>query len=152
MNEEFQFNIPIQFENIENKHGEYITVNLFGASAATLANYGVFFGAKYACEVLQISEWHETAGGANALLQVEKLSNGVAKGGGANLLVTPFDLNATPDTEQRKEMFDFNRSTKSTILNIGDRLALKHNNVGLAGTAGVHLTIYLKPLGRGHYR
>lgn len=159
MRDNFSFdnlNDNILFENIQNKHAEYLLINIFGGNAAIAANYGTFFTARHACEVLFISEVHEVAGGAGALLQIEKLTGTTAPGAGINLLTTSFNLNAAANTVQTRDAtttFDFVRSVNlPTIINVGERLALKHNGAGLAGTSGVSVTIYLKPLGRGHYR
>lgn len=142
---------PILFENIENKHAEYITVNLFNTQPATAANYGIFFTAKQGCEVLYVSEVHGTAGtDAGAVtLQVEKLTGTQAKGSGTVMLNTGFNLKSTINTVQIRETTDFVKNT--TTLNISDRLALKLTGTPTA-VADLQVTIYLKPLGRGHYR
>jgi len=143
----------ILFENIENKHAEYITVNLFDTQPATAANYGIFFIARHGCEVLHVSEVHGTRGtsGSAVTLQIEKLTGTQAKGAGTVLFNTGLDLKANINTVQTRQTTDFVKTSSPIILNVGDRLALR-----LTGTptsvADLQVTVYLKPLGRGHYR
>jgi hypothetical protein len=141
-------------EQIQQKDGFYITVWLASTSAATAANYPIFFIAHHACEVISISEVHGTLGtdAGTVKLQVEKLTGTTAKGSGLEVLkdATPFsafNLKATINTVQTKS----GTSLQNKTLNPGDRLALKSEGT-LTAVADVCVTLYLKPSGRGDYR
>lgn len=147
----------VLFEDIENKHAEYITVNLFGVTAAVTTNYGIFFIARYACEVLFVSAVYGTQSAAACTITVEKLTGVQAKNTGTVLLNTPFDISVagsinTVLTRDATTNLDFVRTNSPTILNVGERLALRIAAGAVAGAADLQVTIYLKPLGRGHYR
>lgn len=98
---------------------------IFGTEAATSGNYGVFFIADLACAVVGFQEAHATAGsdGGAVTLQLEKLTSGVAAGSGTNLLSTALSLKATANTVQTASLV----ATRVTVLNKGDRLALKRS-------------------------
>jgi len=136
--------------DIENKDGNEITISLSGTLSATNTNYGVFFIASKAIEILKIKESHTTAGtDAGAVtLQIEKLTGTTALDSGSTILNTAFDLKGTANTVvsyQGYSGLNTNRQLKE-----GDRLALK--DVGtLTNLAGVCVTIYYKYLGKGNY-
>jgi len=139
----------VEFQDIDNKDGFFITATLNDTAAATAANYGVLFTAlKRKYEVMVVGEIHGTAGtNAGAVtLQLEKLTGTTAKGSGSNILVTAFDLKGTINTLVKKEGVDLTGKT----LDVGDRLAWKTSGT-LTSVANVHITVYLKPLGRGGY-
>ncbi len=138
-----------EFRDIEDKDGFFITATLNDTAAATAANYGVLFTAlKRGYEVMVVGEIHGTAGtNAGAVtLQLEKLTGTTAKGSGSNILVTAFDLKGTINTLVKKEGVELTGKT----LAVGDRLAWKTSGT-LTAVANVHITVYLKPLGRGSY-
>lgn len=102
----------------------FVTTKVPGTSAATAANYGVFFVAPYRCVVLSVREVHGTAGtdGGAVTLNVEKLLPGVALNSGSELLPTPFSLKTTAAYSQAGTL----TPTLSTRqLAVGDRLALR---------------------------
>lgn len=139
----------IQFQDIDNKDGFFITATLNDTAAATAANYGVLFTAlKRGYEVMVVGEIHGTAGtnGSPVTLQLEKLTGTTAKGSGSNILVTAFDLKGTINTLVKKEGVELTGKT----LAVGDRLAWKTSGT-LTSLANVHITVYLKPLGKGGY-
>jgi hypothetical protein len=130
-------------EEIENKDGFYATVNLYDALPATAGNYGIFFTAIKACEVLFAKEVHGTAS-SSGTITIEKLTGTTAKGSGtaiSNDLTTA----STADTVQD---FVLNSSRQ---LKVGDRLAVKSGGT-LTSSADLQVTLYLKPLGKGDYR
>ena len=140
--------MPERSENILNKDGFYITVRVQGTDAATASNYGVFFIAKNPCEVFLVSEVHEVAGtDAGAVeLNIEQLTSGTALNSGNEILVTDFNLKSTANTPVEKE----GTALQNRQLKRGERLALK--DIGtLTSVDDVCVTIYFKPLGKGHY-
>lgn len=64
-----------------------------GSSAATTGNYGTFWIAPFACTVVAVYEYHETAGTA-----VGDVTLLVKKGSAPSVSITTFDLKATDDT------------------------------------------------------
>lgn len=138
------------FQEIDGKDGVVIVATLNDTAAQTAANYGTIFTAlKRGYEVLVVGEIHGTLGtDAGAVtLQLEKLTGTTAKGSGTNILVTAFNLKSTINTLVRKEGSDLTNKT----LAVGDRLAWKTSGT-LTALKDVHITIYLKPLGKGDYR
>jgi len=141
------------FQEIDGKDGVVIVATLNDTAAQTAANYGTIFTAlKRGYEVLVVGEIHGTlpegAKDAGAVtLQLEKLTGTTAKGSGTNILVTAFNLKSTINTLVRKEGSDLTNKT----LAVGDRLAWKTSGT-LTALKDVHITIYLKPLGKGDYR
>lgn len=135
-------------EQIENKDGFYITVNLAGTQPQTAGNYGAFFTAYYPCEVLQITEVHTVAGSSTPTLDIEKLTGTTVLGSGSSILASTFNLASTANTVVRKRGLTL---SKNRSLKPGDRLALK--DIGtLTALQGVQITLYLKFLNRGSYR
>lgn len=139
------------FEEIDNKDGQIVTVNLESTLPATSANYGAFYTALAPCEIMIISERHGTAGtDAGAVtLQVEKLTSGTAKGAGTNILTTGFNLKGTINTPVFKETRDFVAGT--FVLNKGDALALEVTGTPTA-VADLQVSLMIKRRGKGDYR
>jgi len=138
------------FQEIDGKDGVVIVATLNDTAAQTAANYGTIFTAlKRGYEVLVVGEIHGTLGTdpGSVTLQLEKLTGTTAKGSGTNILVTAFNLKSTINTLVRKEGSDLTNKT----LAVGDRLAWKTSGT-LTALKDVHITIYLKPLGKGDYR
>lgn len=154
------FNDPQQLNNqnnqnrniddLDDKDGFYITKALNGTFAQLANSYGVFFIAQCACEVVSVSEVHGVANGDVFTLDIEKLTGTTAKGSGTTILLVQFNLNATTNTVVSK---NYKTLTSARTLNAGDRLALKPTATGgYVNIADVCITLYLKPLGKGHYR
>lgn len=135
-------------EQIENKDGFYITMNLFGAQAGSGTSYEVIFTARHACEVLWVAETHRNPAGAACTLNLEILASGEALDAGDTVLATAFDLQSAADTPVEKTGNDL---TATRQLRTGDRLAMKDTGT-VTDVRGLSLTVYLKPLGKGHYR
>ena len=117
--------------------------SLPGTSAATAANYGVFFIAPYKCKVLRIQERHRTLGtdGGAVTLNVEKVPSGTAEGGGT-AIATAVSLKATVDTNQT---YTLSTTEASTELAAGDALALTDAGT-LTAVADVTVTVELAPI------
>ena len=138
----------VDFLSIDNKDGFYVFGSLPGTIAATATNYGVIFIAMRPCEILKVSEAHTNAGSdATAALNIERLSGTESLNSGDEVLVADINLNTgAADTVITRSGV----ALQNTILVAGDRLAIK--DIGtLTAVAGVCVTIYLKPLGKGNY-
>lgn len=148
MLDDFKYNKPTDFSDITSKDGFYITANLSGTQAATAANYGVFYIAHSAFQIVWIAESHTTAGsdGSAVELNIEHLTGTEALDAGDEILITDFNLKGTADTIQEKVGYELQNGKIAK----GDRLALK--DIGtLTDVAGVQVTLYCKPLNKGHY-
>jgi len=129
----------VKFDDLDRRR-EVVYHTLFGATAATAANFGVFFIAYAPCIVTAFKEVHETAGtdGGAVTLQLEKLTGTQALDAGTTVLATALDLKATANTVQTG-VFATSTSTvplSSLNLAVGDRLALKDAGA-LTSLAGV---------------
>ncbi len=129
-----------------NAIGSTFTVveTLQGAAAATAANYGIFFIAPFACEVVSVREVHTTAGtDAGAVtLDVEKLTGTTAPDSGVSVLSATINLKGTANTVQAPALTG---TTANKQLAAGDRLALKDAGA-LTAVAGVAVAVELKAL------
>lgn len=117
---------------------------VFGAEAATAANYGNFFAADRAYYVQAITEVHRTAGSdvGAVTLTVEKCASGVAPDSGVVLLSTAFSLKATANTPQFGTL---TLTNADRILTRGDRLVLKDAGT-LTDVADVCTTVLLQEI------
>lgn len=137
----------INSKEIIDKDGFSIPFNLFGASGATAANYGIIWVADRACEVKKIKFRYTTAS-SSGTLNVERLRGTEALDAGDEILITDASTSATANTTYEYNFTNFNLNSR--ILKENEALALKDggtltNLVGLAGT------VYLTPLGKGSY-
>ena len=120
-----------------------ITQTLPGTSAATAANYGVFFtnNSISTWQIHSISESHITAGtdGSAVTLQIERLQGTEAPDNQDTLLSTPFNLKGTANTVQHGTTV-----VNKSLLTIqsGNRLCLKDSGT-LTSVAGVNITVNL---------
>ncbi len=120
-----------------------ITETLQGAAAATAANYGVFFVAPFACEVVSVRENHTTAGSdAGAVtLDIEKLTGTQVSGAGVAVLgATKINLKGAAETVQAPAL---TATAANKQLAAGDKLNLLDAGV-LTAVTGVVVTIELK--------
>ncbi len=117
---------------------------LQGAAAATAANYGVFFIAPFACEVVSVREAHTTAGSdAGAVtLDVEKLTGILAPDAGVSVLSATANLKGAANTVQAPAL---TVTAANKQLAAGDRLCFKDTGV-LTAVAGVAVTVELKKI------
>lgn len=100
----------------------------------------VFFVAPVACQVVAISQVHSVAAGGTSTLQVTKDTSTDAPGAGADLLATPFNLNATANTVQSGSLTS---TAADLVLAAGNRLAIDFANT-IQSTAGLCVTVWLK--------
>ncbi len=122
-----------------------VSTILAGDAAATAANYGVFFIAPFACEVVSVRESHTAAGtDAGAVtLDIEKLTGTQAPDSGVAVLgATKINLKGTANTVQSPALTG---TTANKQLAAGDRLCLKDTGV-LTGVAGLAVTVELKAI------
>jgi len=113
----------VVWDNISTKK-LYIHHTLYGANAATAANYGTFFIVPFACVVNGFKEIHQVAGSdAGAVtLTLEKLTGTTAPDSGAVVLSAALSLKATANTLQEGVMTITNADR---TLAKDDRLCLK---------------------------
>ncbi len=114
------------------------------SGAATAANYGVFFVAPFACEVVSVREVHTAAGtDAGAVtLDVEKLTGTQALDAGVSVLAATVNLKGAANTVVNPAL---TATTANKQLAVGDRLALKDAGV-LTAVAGVAVVVELKKI------
>ncbi len=138
-----------KFENILNKDMQQITVRLKNTDAATAANFGAFWIAPRACEVMQVQAVWSTAGsdGGAVTLQVERLQGTTAEGSGDNMFVTAMNLKGTANTVNKKEGTEL----QNRVLNEDDRLALVDSGT-LTALNNLVVTVLYKPSGKGDYK
>jgi len=121
-----------------------VSVVIPDTSAATAANYGVFFVAPYSCEVIEAWESHKTLGtdGSAVTLTIEKLTSTQALDAGSAVLENTFNLKGTINDPNRIRAV---ASTATRQLNPGDRLALKDAGT-LTAVAHVCVTVLIRAL------
>ncbi len=122
-----------------------VSITLDGAAAATAANYGPFFIAPFACEVVSVREAHTAAGtDAGAVtLDIEKLTGTQAPDSGVAVLgATKINLKGAANTVQAPALTS---TTADKRLAAGDRLCLKDSGT-LTAVAGVCVTVELKAI------
>ncbi len=116
----------------------YLYWTVPGTSAATAANYGVFFIVPFICVLTKFQEVHQTLGtDAGAVtLDLEKLTGTQALDAGVSMLNTTLSLKATINSVQTATLTN---TLANRNLAVGDRLALKD-----AGTltAVANVTVY----------
>jgi len=121
-----------------------VSVVIQDISAATAANYGVFFIAPISYEIIEAWESHKTAGSdaGTVTLDIEKLTSGQALDEGVSVLGGTFNLKATANTPIRVKatVTGLNRALKP-----GDRLALDDTGI-LTAVAHVTVTVLLRVL------
>src|SRR3990167_1444113 len=141
---------PLAANTVYNKDGFTATNVLFGIQGSTAGNYGAFFVVPVKCEVIRIDEVHEVKGsdGSAVELDIERLRGTENTAQGDLLLTTPFNLKATEATVYNGTL----TATKSfRVLEVGNRIGFRLNCTPTA-VRGVVVTVYLVPLGQGHYR
>lgn len=147
----------MDYQDIDNKFGVCISISVPGTSAATSTNYPFIITARYPMEVTYISEKHETAGSdvGTVTLDIVKVADGSAISTGSSVLLTAFNLKAAANTLIEKSGTAL---VTTTVRGVGyrqiqqkDSFALKTSGT-LTAVAGVHVNLYLMPLGRGAFR
>lgn len=123
----------------------FIITETLQSGAATAANYGVFFIAPFACEVVSVQENHTTAGSdpGAVTLDIEKLTGTQASGAGAAVLgATKINLKEVAETVQAPAL---TATTANKQLSAGDKLNILDVGV-LTAVAGVAVTVQLKKI------
>ncbi len=112
----------ISFTDLKNRF-MILPYTMVGGSAATTANYSVFFTAPISMTLSGITEVHVVKGtnGSPVTLQIEKLTDSQAPGTGVSLLTTAFDLKGTINTVVNGQLVT---TIGSIQLKKGDRLGL----------------------------
>jgi len=126
----------VEHANIAHKK-LYVHHTIYGADAATAANYGVFWIVPIACIVTDVQEIHQIlATDASAVtLNIEKLTGTEALDAGVNILGSEISLKATINSVQTGTL---TTTLVDRSLVAGDRLAM--NDTGTL-TALVNVTI-----------
>jgi|TARA_Y100000310_G_scaffold174234_2_gene174321 hypothetical protein len=136
----------LRFEDVDDKDGFEVNIALVGATAATAANYSTFYNVMRPCEVFKASASWTTAS-TSGTLQIERLSGTEAPASGDTILVGVFRTDGTANTVNTKKGTEL----QNTILKEGDRLALIDSGT-LTNLTDLAITIFFKPLGKGHYQ
>lgn len=120
----------------------YVQQTIYGADAATAANYSTFWIAPFAVQVTNFYEVHATAGtdGSAVTLQLEKLTGTQAPGGGATMLASALSLKATANTVQTATL---TTTLANRSLAKGNRLALLKSGT-LTSVANVTVLVELQ--------
>ena len=143
-----------EFYTLLNKDSFLQGINIAGTSAATSGNYGIILTARnIALEIVGVLERHEVKGtdvGA-VTLDVVKVPTGTAISAGTTILASTFDLKGTINTAVIKNGKLLSNVPKSRYLKPSESLALKTSGA-LTDVAGVHITVYYKPINAGSYR
>ncbi len=124
---------------------ERINYTLYGATAATAANYGVFWVAPKACTVTGVAEVHQTKGtdGGAVTLQIEKLANSAAPGAGINILTTALNLKSADGTIQSGTLVKTSTNSRpDASLQANERLCLVDSGT-LTGLVNVTVQILI---------
>lgn len=118
----------------------YIHHTIYGADAATAANYGVFWIVPFECNVTEVREVHQTLGtDAGAVnLNIEKLTGTQALDNGVDVLASTIDLKGTINTVVTGTL---TTTVADKRLTRGDRLAM--NDTGTL-TAVANVTVVIE--------
>lgn len=125
---------------------EFIQWTIPGTSAATAANYGVFWIAPAQCVVTAFWEVHQTLGtnGGAVTVTLEKLATGVAPDSGVVMLNTALSLKTTINTVQEGTIVNTGTSGMPDAgLRAGERLCLKDAGT-LTAVANVTVLVTIK--------
>ncbi len=122
-----------------------ISVVVPDTSAATAANYGVFYTAPFACELIEAWETHKVASSSSSLatLGIEKLTGGQALDAGVVMTSSLFDIRTLANDPNRISCTSSLPTYR--FLNPGDRMALKDFGV-LTALSHVEVSVLLKAL------
>lgn len=120
----------------------YVQQTIYGADAATAANYSTFWIAPFNVQVTNFWEVHATAGtdGSAVTLQLEKLTGTQAPGAGATILSAALSLKATANTLQTATL---TTTLANRSLAKGNRLALLKSGT-LTSVANVTVLVELQ--------
>jgi len=143
----------MEYENLENKIGDYATFFLAGTASQTAANYPVFFTARHPVELAWITETHSAAGtdGGAVTLDIRKLASGIAPTAGSSMLVSTFNLKSTANTPVTKEGYVGLVSNNARVLIEGQRIGAVSSGT-LTALEGVTVTAYFKYVNLGSFK
>jgi hypothetical protein len=116
----------VSFDDLTDKEF-HLPFTVYGADAATAANYKTIFILPFAATLTAVREVHATAGtdGGSVTLQVEKLTGTTAPGSGTSVLASAFNLKSAANTVVTKyRATDFVSALSSRQFAVGDRVAL----------------------------
>lgn len=136
-------------EEILNKDGFDVIFSLAGTLPATGTNFDVCFPVSRPCELAKVRVCYSAAS-ISGTLQVQRLTGTTAPGAGTNLFSTAIDLSATANTVYERNETDFVTNASRVFVD-GDRLSFNDGGV-LTGLANLSVTLYFRPVGKGHYR
>lgn len=128
------------YRKLKAKMPMVVSERVQGDSAATAANYGVFFLAPFPLQVISVREAHESAA-TSGFLHIEKLTGTQALDVGAVVTNDTFDFSAAANTVVTGSLSSV---FTSRLLVRGDRLALRDSG-GLSGLSGATITVELLP-------
>lgn len=146
---------PSYFDLIQ-KFGYYVEAHLKGTEPQTAGNYGVIHVPRYGAEVLYVSVVWATASTDACTLQLEQLTGTTAPGSGNNIFVSGFNATQAANTIYTKSFTELDRTKNGSNfypqIKQGMRLGWKIGSGSTAQLKDLHMTVYLKPLGRGHFQ
>lgn len=147
--EKFNGKNQTDFRNINNKDAYYFNCYVTGLTAATVSNYPRFVTLNNPIQIIRVTEIHESiATVGSPTLDVVAVDDGQAISAGTSVLITPFDLSASSNTNQTREKFQL---VRNMILEPGQSLALLTSGT-LTSVAGVLVTVYYQPYAKGSYK
>lgn len=120
----------------------YVHHTLYGATAATAANYGTFYIVPTACVLTKFQEVHQVAGSDAGAVSVtlEKLTSTTAPDSGSVMLASVLSLKATANTVQTGTI---TATLANRTLAAGNRLCLKDAGT-LTDVSNVTVVVELK--------
>ena len=115
---------------------------IYGTTAATATNYGVFYIVPVACVLTKFQEVHQTAGsdGGAVTVMLEKLTGTQAPDAGVDMLTTALSLKSTANTVQTGVITN---TYANRNLVAGDRLCLEDAGT-LTSVANVTVVVELQ--------
>jgi hypothetical protein len=122
----------------------WVRQSVYGALAATAANYSYLWVADRPCVITAIRERHETAGNdaGTVTLMVKKVPSGTAIASGTDTLAAGINLKATADINQQAVLHG---TLANYTFAVGDALALVTTGT-LTALAGVSVTVTFRPV------
>ena len=123
----------------QSRQGQRVTI-AFGPYADTVVDHSIFV-ADRDYRLVELRAVWATAGGAAAVLQLEKCASGTAPGSGTDLLATSVDLTATASTPVQRLP---SRTAGVNFIPKGRHLAIDIGGT-LTGLVGLSGTIVLEP-------
>ncbi len=124
--------------------GDQVTAEVFISDGAAAADYGIFFIADAAMELIEAVERHKTAGsdGSAVTLMVAKAASGTALASGTDMLAAGVDLKAAADTNQTATL---HATQGNRELAAGDAVGLVETGT-LTAVAGVSVRLSFRLL------